>query len=429
MSVRRHPGGAAAEPARPAGLRIAVVTETYPPEINGVAGTVARLVEGFLGEGHRVELIRPLQPGVDTGVGSRGSARRAPSSPGRDTSGAIPDLSERLTRGMSIPGYAGLRMGLPAPRMLRRAWRSRRPDLVHIATEGPLGWSALRVARGLGIPVVSEFRTNFHAYSGHYGVGLLRPWVLDYLRWFHNRCALTMVPTRRLAGELEASGFERLQVVGRGVDAHRFNPRHRSVALRASWGAGPDELVAISVGRLAPEKNLELLVQTDRLMRSTRPGMRLVVVGDGPARSWLEGRIPGAIFVGRRMGDDLATHYASADLLLFPSLTETFGNVTLEAMASGLPVIAFDYGAAGSHVTHGVHGWLAPFGEAEVFAGLGLLAAGDPDSVRRFGAVARRQAESMSWQHIVRQVLEIHREAIGPTGCIPSAGTTRWDRS
>ena len=195
MSVRRHPGGAEAEPARPAGLRIAVVTETYPPEINGVAGTVARLVEGFLGEGHRVELIRPLQPGVDTGVGSRGSARRAPSSPGRNTSGAIPDLSERLTRGMSIPGYAGLRMGLPAPRMLRRAWRSRRPDLVHIATEGPLGWSALRVARGLGIPVVSEFRTNFHAYSGHYGVGLLRPWVLDYLRWFHNRCALTMVPT------------------------------------------------------------------------------------------------------------------------------------------------------------------------------------------------------------------------------------------
>jgi glycosyltransferase involved in cell wall biosynthesis len=295
---------------------------------------------------------------------------------------------------------------------LRSAWRARRPDLVHIATEGPLGWSALRVARSEGIPVVSEFRTNFHAYSAHYGIGLLRPCVLGYLRQFHNRCATTMVPTRGLAADLQVLGFERLRVVARGVDSRRFDPVRRSVSLRASWGAGPADLVAISVGRIAPEKNLELLVEAYRRMTSIRPGMRLVIVGDGPARPRLEAALSGAIFVGRRTGEDLATHYASADLLLFPSLTETFGNVTLEAMASGLAVVAFDYGAAGSVVASAVHGWLAPYGDSRRFLGLVELAAGDPGRVRHCGREARQRAESMSWERIVGEVLAIHHEAL-----------------
>jgi len=416
VSSGRHPHGTPRR-ASSAGqaLRISLVTETYPPEINGVAVTVARLVEGFLAEGHRVDLIRPRQPGVD---GPRHvPGLEAPSGP--DPS---PGLSVHTTPGMGIPGYSGLRMGLPMPGRLRALWRARRPDLVHIATEGPLGWSALRVARSEGLPVVSEFRTNFHAYSAHYGFGLLRPWVLGYLRRFHNRCATTMVPTEGLAGDLQALGFERLRVVARGVDSRRFDPARRSTSLRASWGAGPGDLVAISVGRIAPEKNLELLVEAYGRMSSIRAGMRLVIVGDGPARPRLEAALPGAIFVGRRTGEDLATHYASADLLLFPSLTETFGNVTLEAMASGLAVVAFDYGAAGLMVANAVHGWLAPYGDSREFLGLVELAAGDPGRVRHCGREARRRAESLSWERIVGEVLAIHREALQAAGRPAAAG-------
>lgn len=407
MSSGRYPSAPRGAPRSDPALRIALVTETYPPEINGVAVTVARLVDGFLAMGHRVDLIRPRQPGVDLNLGAAGMAAAAA---GR--SDLSPGFSLNLAPGMGIPGYSGLRMGLPVPGRLLSAWRARRPDVVHIATEGPLGWSALRVARAERIPVVSEFRTNFHAYSAHYGLGLLRAPLLAYLRRFHNRCAITMVPTQDLAGDLEALGFERLRVVARGVDSRRFDPARRSEALRTSWGAGPGELVAISVGRLAPEKNLELLVQVHQRMQAIRPRMRMVVVGDGPARPWLEARMPGAVFAGRRVGDDLATHYASADLLIFPSLTETFGNVTLEAMSSGLAVIAFDYGAAGSVVRGGLHGWLAPYGDSQRFLGLVELATSDSGGLRGLGREGRRLAESMSWERIVGEVLHIHREAV-----------------
>lgn len=399
----RDPGvdQASASDRRP--LRIALVTETYPPEINGVASTVAQLVGGLTRSGHHVELVRPYQAGVDDPRSGRA---------GLEARSVSETFAERLARGMPVPGYAGLRMGLPATGALHRAWVNSRPDVVHIATEGPLGWSALRAALRAGLPVVSEFRTNFHAYSAHYGLGLMRHWVLAYLRRFHNRCGFTMVPTRGLASDLEAIGFDRLRVVARGVDARRFNPSRRSAALRISWGAGPEDLVVLSVGRLAPEKNLELLASSFLRIKATHPGVRLVVVGDGPARPWLEERLPGSTFAGRRSGVDLAEHYASADLLLFPSLTETFGNVTLEAMASGLAVVAFDYGAARLAVRHGVHGWLASFGDPEAFVGMALRAAGDVGVTRGLGAEARRAAESMAWDEVIGEVLTVYREAI-----------------
>lgn len=394
-------------------LRIALVTETYPPEINGVATTVAQLVEGLRLGGHSIELTRPLQPGVDRPrpmrpVDGPDSSSRGASNP----VASFPSFSERLTRGIAIPRYPGLRMGLPATGLLEQSWSRQRPDLVHIATEGPLGWSALRAARRLGLPLVSEFRTNFHAYSRHYGFGVMRRWVLAYLRHFHNRCAVTMVPTSGLAAELAAAGFDRLKVVARGVDASRFNPAHRSEDLRASWGAGPSDLVLIAVGRVAPEKNLELLVAAFRGIGRVRPNARLVVVGDGPGQSWMERELPQAIFAGRRLGHDLAVHYASADMLVFPSLTETFGNVTLEAMASGLAVLAFDYGAAGRAVSNGVHGWVAPYNDAASFERLAVRAAADLQEIRRLGAAGRRAAESMSWSAIVRQVSDIYGQAI-----------------
>ena len=374
-------------------LRIALVTETYPPEVNGVSTTVARVVDGLQGEGHRLQLVRPRRDVGD---------RPQPAGP----------VDELLARGLPIPRYPQLRMGLPAKRRLLAHWRQWRPDLVHIATEGPLGWSALRAALALGLPVTSDFRTNFHAYSAHYGIGWLQRPIVGYLRRFHNRTACTMVPTEALRRELEAQGFERTAVVARGVDTRQFSPVHRSEALRRAWGLHEGDAAVLCVGRLAPEKNLDVLLAAFTAMRAVRPRLRLVFVGDGPMRGALQARCPDAVFAGLRTGADLAAHYASGDLFLFSSLTETFGNVTPEAMASGLPVLAFDYAAAAQLVTPGCNGLLAAFGDAPSFVAQARVLAADAAAARAMGAAARETALGLDWGRIVRQIEGVMRQAV-----------------
>jgi glycosyltransferase involved in cell wall biosynthesis len=374
-------------PARPLqrAWRVAFVTETYPPEVNGVAVTLARVVEGMHARGHDVQLIRPRQ---NTEQMAREEAR----------------FHEVLVRGLPIPRYPELKMGLPAQRALQRLWTAQRPDVVHIVTEGPLGWSALRAALQLGLPVVSDFRTNFHAYSRHYGVGWLRAPVMAYLRRFHNRTACTMVPTESLKSELAAAGLQGLRVVARGVDAQRFSPLHRSNALRASWGADHGTCVALCVGRLAPEKNLGVVVAAFEAMREHEPRMRLVLVGDGPERQRLTNRCPQAHFAGVRHGTDLAAHYASADVFLFPSTTETYGNVVPEAMASGLAVVAYDHAAAGELIRHGENGLLARCDDTQEFCRVARRVAGDGPLVRELGTQARATAGRLDWGRIVDAV-------------------------
>ena len=248
-------------------LRLAFVTETYPPEVNGVAATIACVVQGLRARGHQVQLVRPRQDACDEGDAAHASA------------------AEVLMRGLPIPRYPHLKMGLPATRALVRLWTLSRPDVVHIVTEGPLGWSALQAARKLRLPVSSDFRTNFQAYGQHYGLGWLHKPLMAYLRKFHNRCDLTMVPTESLRQQLAGQGLERLRVVARGVDAERFDPVRRSAALRAQWGADAATPVVLHVGRLAPEKNLSLLLQAVQAMRRIDPRVRLVMVGDGPLRA------------------------------------------------------------------------------------------------------------------------------------------------
>ncbi len=375
-------------------LDIALVTETYPPEVNGVAGTVARVVEGLRARSHRVQLVRPRQPQPLMALVSASA-----SAPGRE------DL---LLPSLPIPNYPGLRMGLPAVGTLCRTWRAQRPDVVHIATEGPLGWSALRAARRLGLPVTSDFRTNFQAYSSHYGIGWLRRPIMGYLRGFHNAAQCTMVPTEALRRELQAAGFERVVAVARGVDAQRFSPADRCHALRLSWGAGPDDLVVMLVGRLAPEKNIDDLMLAFAAIRSAQPRARLVLVGDGPSRAALQARFPAVIFAGMQRGDDLARHYASGDLFVFPSVTETFGNVVVEAMASGMPVLAYDCAAASLVVRTGVNGALAPVGDRAGFVrhanALAVALATDPGAIRRMGGAAREAALGLDWERIVVQI-------------------------
>jgi glycosyltransferase involved in cell wall biosynthesis len=256
----------------------------------------------------------------------------------------------------------------------------------------------------LRLPVCSDFRTNFHAYSRHYGVAWLERPIVAYLRAFHNATALTMVPTEALKRELATFGFERLVAVGRGVDTARFDPAHRSHALRGSWGAGGDTPVALFVGRLASEKNLGALAAAFAAMRQARPDTRLVVVGDGPAWHELLGVVPGIHFAGTRRGDDLAVHYASADVFVFPSMTETFGNVTTEAMASGLAVAAYDHAAAGQLIRSGSNGLLAPMGDQETFVAHAVRLVRERDTAARMGALARATACEHGWDRIVAQV-------------------------
>lgn len=370
-------------PAAQRSLRVACVTETYPPEVNGVAMTIARIVEGLQQRGHDVQLVRPRQDAHD-GTGDHS-----------------PGVHEVLMRGLPIPRYPHLRMGVPSKRALVRLWSQQRPDVVHIATEGPLGWSALHAARHLRLPVSSDFRTNFHAYSQHYGIGWLRKPIMAYLRKFHNAAQCTMVPTEALRRDLAAVGFERLSVVSRGVDTQRFSPAHRSAELRAQWGVAPDDLVVACVGRLAAEKNLGLLLEAYAAIRVRQPRSRLLLVGDGPMRAEIQARCPDAILTGQRTGADLAAHYASADLFLFPSLTETFGNVTTEAMASGLPVLAFDCAAAAQLIESGITGHLVAPGQAAAFVQVAVQLAQAPALRHRLGQHARERALRQSWESVL----------------------------
>jgi glycosyltransferase involved in cell wall biosynthesis len=359
-------------------LRVAVVTETYPPEVNGVARTVGLMVGALLARGHEVQLVRPRQ----------GRERR-------QSSGEA--LRERLVAGFAIPFYRHLQIGLALPSMLHKEWRLWRPDLVHVVTEGPLGWAAVSAARRLGIPVCSDFHTNFHSYSRHYGFGMFAGSVTRYLRALHNRADCTLVPTAQMRANLEALAFERVAVVGRGVDTQLFSPVRRSERLRAAWGCRQGDIVALHVGRLAPEKNLGLFVEAARGMQVIDPKVRVVLVGDGPQSAALRARHPDFVFAGMRTGEDLAEHYASADVFLFPSTTETFGNVTLEAMASGLAVVAYDYAAAQQYLRHSVSGLLAPQGDAAEFVRMAAQLTGNRELRSRFGLEARRAAEAASW--------------------------------
>lgn len=361
-------------------MRIAYVTETFPPELNGVAATVARTVAWLRARGHDVQLIRPRQ---------RGEASRD-------------DADEWRVAGMPLPMYRALRIGAPVIAGLKARWSMLQPALVHVATEGPLGWAACRAARALTLPLSSDLRTNFDLYSRYYGWEPLAPLVGAYLRAFHNATDRTFVPTSAFAAQLRSRGFTDVAVVGRGVDAERFDPANRSDLLRAAWGARPEDPVLLHVGRLAAEKNLSLALRSFAAVRSIAPRARFVVVGDGPLRRRLQRQAgPDVHFAGEKSGSALAAHYASADILLVPSLTETFGNVTLEGLASGLAVVAFDTAAAAAHIRHGVNGMVATPGDEAEFIALATQAAQAGAGLLPLRQAARLGAVHVSWDSIL----------------------------
>lgn len=368
---------------------IAIVTETFPPEINGVANTLGKLCEGLRQRGHRLSVVRP---------GQRKAASGADTPPAQG-------LADRMVAvpGFPIPGYADLQFGLSTSRRLARDWKKNRPDVIYVATEGPLGLMALNAARKLQIPVCSGFHTNFHSYSRHYGYGFLERIIVGYLRWFHNRTQLTLVPTRKMQNRLNGLGIQPVSVWSRGVDCDRFAPGKRDRALREEWGVGERDLAVIYVGRLAAEKNLQLAVTAFERLRNIHPRAKFVLVGDGPMGKKLRERHKDYIFCGMQRGNDLARHYASADLFLFPSKTETFGNVVTEAMASGLALVAFDDGAASEHIRNEANGIKVPLDDHSGFVDATLRLADQPSLVSHLRSQARLDALDIHWPSLIEQ--------------------------
>ncbi|HVU33670.1 MAG TPA: glycosyltransferase family 1 protein [Opitutaceae bacterium] len=363
-------------------MNIAIVTETFPPEVNGVAMTYGIIARELGRRGHDVTVFRPTRRDLPP-------------------SASAEEYREVTLPGFPVPGYAQLRFGLPAGRWFRRRWQQSAPDLVHVATEGPLGASAIGAARAAGIPVTSGFHTNFHAYARHYGISLLRRPVLAWLRRVHNRTRRTFAPTLELCSELGRAGFRDLAVLSRGVDILDFHPVRRSPELRLRWGADADTPVAIYVGRMAPEKNYDLLFRAYAAMRRANPRIRFVLAGEGPLKAKLQREHPECVFAGFFSRQEIGRYYASADIFIHPSLTETFGNVLTEAMASGLAVAAFDYAAARQFIVHGENGLVAPFGDAEAFIDASVMLASDDLLRAQLRRAARRAVEQQTWANVV----------------------------
>jgi glycosyltransferase involved in cell wall biosynthesis len=364
----------------PIAMRVTLVTETYFPQVNGVSRTLGQLVRRLTDRGDLVQLVHP-----DYGE---------------------PALGEHdcLVRSVSLPFYKELHLPLPPFGGVRRAIDTFQPDVVHIATEATLGLAVLGHVRARKVPVVSSFHTNFDQYSHHYRVGFARGTIWRYLRWFHARTVETYVPSLATIADLDAKGFERLVLWPRGVDATLFRPdRPGRERVRRTLGIEPDEVVVGYVSRIAAEKNVEYLGEALAAVSSARPAARFLFVGDGPARADLERTMGSrASFVGYRTGEDLADHYAAADLFAFSSLTETFGNVVLEAMASALPVVALRAGGVADIVRPGETGMLIdPAAPSSAFTSAVIDLIDDHDRRRRTADAARAYAVSQSWDEIM----------------------------
>lgn len=372
---------------------MALVTETFPPEINGVAMTLDRLVTGLREHGHDVTVVRPRQRHE------------------RDRDDA---KDERLQPSIPLPFYSDLRLGLPTHGAPYPVAGSERRDVVHVATEGFLGISALRCALQRRIPVISSYHTRFDDFGRHYGLGFLAPWLRAHLRCFHNKTQATLVPSPSIRDSLVGQGFRNCHVLGRGLDAMHFHPARRSEGKRAAWGMGEDDPVLICTSRLAPEKNLGLALRAFDAVRQRVPDARLVLVGNGPLQERLRGRA-GVVVVGAVPHEEVGAHLAAADVFLFSSETETYGNVLTEAMACGLATVSYDYAASGMHVHHGVNGLQVALGDEDGFVREAVRVVEDHELRRRLGVAARRTAAALDWDHVVVR-FEEHLRAAAANG-------------
>ena len=304
------------------GVRLALFSDTYPPQMNGVSRTLERLVGAARERGATVRVFTTTDPDL-----------------------AHHDPDE--VRWDSVPFWAYPQVRLAAPKIFAAraelaAWK---PSIVHVATEFGVGLAGRSAAKALHVPLVTSYHTSFSAYAEFYRLGALAAGGWKYFRWFHAAAARTFTPTEAIRAEVEAHGFRNVGVWGRGVDGDRFDPSFRSMEWRRSLGIADEAMIVLYVGRIAKEKGLEHALRAMHELATSDPEIRFVFVGDGPYDAELRAAAPSStIFTGRMSGVPLSTAYASADVFLFPSVTDTFGNVLLEAMASGLVVVSADAG-------------------------------------------------------------------------------------
>lgn len=367
--------------------RLLVCTDTYPPQVNGVSVVTALSVSGLRDRGWDVAIVAPRYPAPRTHAFPAES-----DSQGDGGTTAIPSAP--------LPGYPDIRLALPAEGHIASIIRKFRPDIVHSPTEFVLGRIAQRQALAAGLPAVSSYHTDFSRYTEAYGVGWLRPSVSRYLAEFHRRSRRVYTPSHVAKTDLADIGVNSVEVWGRGVDTQLFAPHRRSDALRAAYG-GRDTFVLLHVGRMAAEKGVDRIIAAYQLARQSLPpgAIHLVIAGSGPKEDALrESAREGVTFLGNLdRGDVLPRLYASADAFLFASLTETLGLVVLEAMSSGLPVIAVPAGGVADHLRDGINGvTCAPSDAADMASAIVRLAL-DRRYARRLSAGARETAEALDW--------------------------------
>ena len=372
-------------------MRIALVTDTYTPQVNGVTTVVHRIATLLARSGHAAGVVAPAYPDDRE---RRPGELRVPSLP--------------------FPLYPAIRLSLPLRRRVARFLDALEPDLVHVATEGPLGFLGRGWATQRGVPLVTSFHTHFPQYARHYGGGWLEPLVWRWLQWFHRPALMTHTPGTAVRDELVARGLTQAVVWGRGVDSRHFRPDRRDNGWRRHLDVRDDQVLVLHVGRLAPEKNLRVLMRAWPLA-AARFGSRaqLVVAGEGPERSRLRTALPDAHLLGFLDRDALAGLYAGADLCVLPSRTETCGLVALEAMASGLPVIAADAGGFKDSVEPDRNGTLVPADDAAALADAIVELVTDPTRRARLAAGARTTALTRDQTNEDAELLEQYRTHAG----------------
>ncbi len=375
-------------------MRVAYFTESLYPHVDGVSRTLARLFESLERLGVDFRVYSPFVPEADESWRTRvvrvGSVR--------------------------FPPYPDYRVSLPWGGGVASDLGHFAPDLVHVVSPTPMAYRAQRLAHRLGVPVVASFHTHFVSYFRFYGVGRMESFGWSALRAFYRRCARVYAPSPSIIRELEAQGIGGVELWSRGIDVSGFSPSHRDPELRRRIAGAEGVPVLLMVSRLVKEKDLRDLVEIDAALRRRGTSFRLVLVGDGPLREELERALPDATFAGHRSGEELARWYASADVFILPSTTETLGNVVLEALASGLPAVVVDRGGPQDLIAHGETGFIARANDANDIANHLARLLTDEELRLRMSRNARGSAASRDWERINEGLVASYREVIGAAG-------------
>ncbi len=373
--------------------RVALFTGAYNHIADGVSLTLNRLVQYLERHGTKVRVFAPTVD--DPPVDHHGTLIPVPS--------------------FRAPGRPDYRISLGLSPNVRRQLEAFRPTLFHIATPDLLGYQALQLAQDWDVPVVASYHTHFSSYLKYYHLSFLEGMLWTYLRRFYQQCQHVYVPSPSIAEELRAHGITSgIRLWPRGVETDTFNPKHRSVAWRRELGIADDEVVVTFVSRLVWEKGLDVYADVIARLEAERIPHRSLIVGDGPVRRELEAQLPNTLFTGYLSGDALTRAYASSDVFLFPSDTEAFGNVTIEAMASGLPTVCADAGGSADHVVHGTTGLLVPAGDRDAFFDATVRLVTDPELRARMGAAARERAEAYDWEEVLGRMHRYYDELLLP---------------